>query len=36
MAILVGMDRPNPGGSDRRYVGFVADLAEAEVASAHE
>ena len=27
LAMIVGMDRPRLGGTDRRYLGFVADLA---------
>ena len=36
MAIIVGMDRPGAGGSDRRYVGFVVDLAEPNPSSGDE
>jgi predicted secreted protein len=36
MAIIVGMDRPGAGGSDRRYVGVVVDLAVPEESSGHD
>jgi predicted secreted protein len=36
MAIIIGMDRPGAGGSDRRYLGIVVDLAEPEPSSRHE
>jgi predicted secreted protein len=36
IAIIIGMDRPGAGGSDRRYLGIVVDLAEPEPPSRHE
>jgi predicted secreted protein len=36
LAVIVGMDRPGPGRLDRRYLGFVADLAEPAAAGRKE
>jgi predicted secreted protein len=36
LALIVGMDRPGVGGSDRRYLGIVVDLARPAKADAQE